>query len=148
MGCLNIQLNINSGCVHEVVYKKISIWSCGTSSDCLPQCGWVLSSPLRARIEPKRQRKGELSCLPNWLSWNISLPPLDNQQSWFQAFRLEPEPACKWKIAEVLGLHNHMSQFLRITLSHRERSSLRPYCPYYTPIFWGFLSSSPTVTQV
>ena len=99
MGCLNIQLNINSGCVHEVVYKKIRVWSCGTSSDCLPQCGWVLSNPLRARIEPKRQRKGELSVyLTDWVGilvfrlWITSNPgsrPLDLNQNRLANGRLQ-----------------------------------------------------------
>jgi len=94
----------------------------------LPSPMWMgIIQSTEGQNRTKKAEKGRIICLPNWFTGNISLLPLDNQQSWFQAFRLEAELACKWQIAEFLGLHNHMSQFLRITLSHRERSSLRPY---------------------
>ena len=93
----------------------------------LPSPMWMgILQSTEGQNRTEKAEKGKIICLPTWLSWNISLLPLDSQQSWFQVFRLGPEPACKWQIAEFLGLHNHMSQFLIITLSHRERSSLRP----------------------
>ena len=63
------KLNIISRYV-QVFPDEISIWTGGLRKiDCLPQCGWASSNPLRPLIEQKAEEGGIclfVSCLPAW----------------------------------------------------------------------------------
>lgn len=99
-----------------------------SKADQHPQCGWAPSNPLNAWTKPKGE--GWMLTLPDYLSWDTSLllyldwltpsallvlAPSD--LAWNYTISFPVSPAYKWEIVELLGLNNHVNQFLIRTLS-------------------------------
>lgn len=118
---------------------EICTWIGGLSkADFPPQCGWVSLNPLRTWIEQKGWGRLNSLPLPDCLSWDIDLLPLDwdlsHQYSWF------------WGLWTQIGItHHHLFWVSSLQMTDcgtsQPPSSCEPVSHSKSPIVSVYLES-------